>query len=1112
MNWSIHWETRQTLAAASMTFVLALLALDASPAAHARTTITVTSLADDGSSGELRAAINQANSDADGDTIVFSNGLTGTITLNSALPAITASMTIQGPGSEKLAVDGGGLFQPFQVEQTTAPPTVDITSLTIQHGTDAATDSGGGAILITNATVTLSNCIINNNVAQNFGGGVAIDNDGQIVQFAGCTITGNSTSAVDTGEGGGIFASSGSTVSLTDCSMTANLSASGGGIYAQTPTDVNDCSISGNTANAGMGGAIYIDTSGTLALTDGAVTGNDAASGGGGIFNADDSGASFVTDCLISENSTTGDGGGIENNGALTAEECTISNNSAINGGGIASETSDLTSAISLTMTTLTGNSATGDGGGLINLGGATLNQCILTNNAAFNGGGAASEQLFGSIFTLSACTAAGNAAGGDGGGVYVTTNSTFTNCTLFGNMAASAGGGLSNEQGSVPTITNCTFAANSSTTAGGFNCLGGTTMNSDVLFTDRSTDGNEMTQSGLAATANNCDFGTPLPPSVTGVNPINQEPPQFDTNGLANNGGFAPTLAIESGSPLYGNGTSASAPAQDERGVDRPAGAPSIGAYDGGVLPAVPVPTILPAGAASITPESVTISDALSGASIYYTLDGTTPTQASTPVSGDPIMLSSSAVVKAIAAAPGEASSNGSEAALQSFATPVSNLDGDVASASFTVVTADTHTYPAGLSMISAPYDYAGSPLTTLFDYPNQVLLAIWSTTSDDYILSPEAPANTLTSGQGYWARFDAATSLLAGGTPSDPSKPFDIPLAAGWNIIGGPAYPVVLSATSLAEANGVIEPFSAAAANGLVDITLYGFQSGDSQYEPVSLPNGVLLPHQGYWIYATAQCTLVIPPLGSTTTGTYNATSGLSLVNGLVTLTMPAGALATGTQISLTTGVVIPTIVAVTSTDGASLLPASTGAIALGTGVQIEPSGTLSDSMTATLQMPVDPTLAPPGSVIAVASIAAGDAITPVTQSEFVDAILAAEIGHFSTWCAVAMNPWWGDYANSGGSVSGTVDLGGNIAIDLDGPSGPTTLLGSVNAASGDFTATDGQITLTGQFVASGTGSSETIAATGATLSGATTGTVTLTDQSTPLDAIIYASISHS
>ena len=61
----------------SLFALFAILATVFAAAPTHAATIAVTSLADDGGAGELRAAINQANTDGGGDTITFATGLTG---------------------------------------------------------------------------------------------------------------------------------------------------------------------------------------------------------------------------------------------------------------------------------------------------------------------------------------------------------------------------------------------------------------------------------------------------------------------------------------------------------------------------------------------------------------------------------------------------------------------------------------------------------------------------------------------------------------------------------------------------------------------------------------------------------------------------------------------------------------------------------------------------------------------------------------------------------------------------------------------------------------------------------------------------------------------------
>ncbi|HEX3231606.1 MAG TPA: CSLREA domain-containing protein, partial [Pyrinomonadaceae bacterium] len=161
-------------------------------------TITVNSTSDvaNGTDGlcTLREAITAANSNAAsgvtaGECAAGSGGsdtinlatLTGTINLTAALPDITSSMTITGPGSAQLTVrrDTGGDYRIF----TVTGGVVSISGLTVTNGKAAigppansgGAGSGGGGIL-NSGTLTLTDVTVTANEAG--AGGLGITGTG----------------------------------------------------------------------------------------------------------------------------------------------------------------------------------------------------------------------------------------------------------------------------------------------------------------------------------------------------------------------------------------------------------------------------------------------------------------------------------------------------------------------------------------------------------------------------------------------------------------------------------------------------------------------------------------------------------------------------------------------------------------------------------------------------------------------------------------------------------------------------------------------------------------------------------------------------------------------
>ena len=72
-----------------------------------------------------------------------------------------------------------------------------------------------------------------------------------------------------------------------------------------------------------------------------------------------------------------------------------------------------------------------------------------------------------------------------------------------------------------------------------------------------------------------------------------------------------------------------------------------------------VATPTFSPPSGTYNAPQSVTLSDTTSGATIYYTTDGSTPTTGSTPYTGAAISVTQSMTIRAMAAASGMTNSS---------------------------------------------------------------------------------------------------------------------------------------------------------------------------------------------------------------------------------------------------------------------------------------------------------------------------------------------------------------------------------------------------------------------------------------------------------------------
>jgi parallel beta-helix repeat protein len=287
---------------------------------------------------------------------------------------ITKPLTLIGAGAASTIIDGshpvfenyGPIIDAYDVTEVLDDATVSISGLTLKNATDEDEDNYGGGLAVWDSNATVQNCVIENNYAYDGGGGIYIEDAGEVA-LIGCTIRNNSANY----DGGGIACNA------------DNLTISG-------------CTISGNESTDGYGGGISLSYCYIFALLDSTVSGNSASEDGGGIYGESmygyDEAQSYDTlmsRCTISSNQADGNGGGIyldsvdDTDYPVRVEACTLSNNEAAGSGGGLYNYED--SSVLLTNCTIYGNTLpdAAYGGGIDNAGYAELLNCTIASNDA---------------------------------------------------------------------------------------------------------------------------------------------------------------------------------------------------------------------------------------------------------------------------------------------------------------------------------------------------------------------------------------------------------------------------------------------------------------------------------------------------------------------------------------------------------------------------------------------------------------------------------------------------------------------------------------------------------------------------------------------------------
>jgi kumamolisin len=163
-------------------------------------------------------------------------------------------------------------------------------------------------------------------------------------------------------------------------------------------------------------------------------------------------------------------------------------------------------------------------------------------------------------------------------------------------------------------------------------------------------------------------------------------------------------------------------------------------------------------------------------------------------------------------------------------------------------------HVFGTGLQMMSAPNDFSADPITaSLPDLATSSKVITWDASTGLYVFAPNAPADSLHPGRGYWAVFTSSTHLVGPVAVVDPNSPFAISLSAGWNLIGDP-FPFAVNTADL-RSGSVTSPSLSTA---LISPVLYTYNPATNAYDRIA--GGSLQPYAGYWVYALKAGTLLV------------------------------------------------------------------------------------------------------------------------------------------------------------------------------------------------------------------------------------------------------------
>ncbi|MDQ4005503.1 MAG: hypothetical protein M3135_04260, partial [Actinomycetota bacterium] len=286
------------------------------------------------------------------------------------------SVEIIGAGTGSTIIDGTG----GPVVGTSGPTahTFTLRNLTVTGGGSGGPDGGGFQVEEAAHTLVLTDVAVRGNSGATNGGGLALL-DGSTLVMTGGEIADN----MATSFAGGFESLGGGDVTLTGVRIAGNTAPSVGAFYTEVGSlAVHGGSIDGNEATTDIA-AFYAFNVVDVTMTDSTIRNNTAPSGYSSQIATD---TLTVRDLLVDGNSAGSGGLGVYAETSANIESSAFVNNTAseASGGGLSLSASGGTIPLDVSNSTISGNRARGNGGGVaVENGVFTGTNLTITNNTA---------------------------------------------------------------------------------------------------------------------------------------------------------------------------------------------------------------------------------------------------------------------------------------------------------------------------------------------------------------------------------------------------------------------------------------------------------------------------------------------------------------------------------------------------------------------------------------------------------------------------------------------------------------------------------------------------------------------------------------------------------